>query len=451
MGAISAVLRLGRSMQVLLGGILLFHAGWYLLLPFLALLFTSRRGLTPAQAGLLLATQSFTLLVGSLLGGWLADRIGRRMTMTVGLVARAVGLWGLGIFTGLPALLAAVGVAGLGGGVYGPAAKAGIAVIATEENRTVAFAARGIAANIGVSTGPMLGGLLVGGPMRLLFGVAAAIHLAMAGLIWALYREERAAAAGPAVPWWAVLTDRSYISFSVVTVLAWALFAQLAIAVPLYARDVLGLESSIGLLWTFTSLTVILTQFAVTRFSTRRMRPMSAMALGALLLGAGLGFVSLAASFIGLLLAVFVFIVGEMLLMPTADASVSAFARKESVGSYFGIATVAWGLGEGLGSLAGGGLMQYALATRLLWMPWALYALVGLLVSGLYLLLGRGAQRTSLPGEEEEARAASIQLFRPGYPAPTEGLIHLGSRSEGDAPGIVLKREPGPGGRQEEE
>lgn len=442
MGAIAAVMRLGRSMSTLLAGILVFHAGWYLLLPFFAVLFTSRRGLSPAQAGLLLAVQAFTLLAGSLLGGWLADRVGRRNAMVGGLLARAVGLWGLGLFTTLPSLMGAMAVAGLGGGVYGPAAKAGIAAIATEENRTSAFAARGIAANIGVSLGPLLGGLLVRGSMPLLFGVAAALHVALAVATWALYREEPAAEERPAGSVLAVLGDRRYIAFSLVTVLAWALFVQLTIAVPLYARQVLGLESSIGLLFTVTSLTVILLQFAVTRYSTQRLDPMYAMGLGAVLLGAGLGLVSLAGSFPGLLAAVLVFILGEMLLMPTADAAVSTFATREALGSYFGIATVAWGLGEGIGNLVGGSLMQLSLTRGPLWLPWALYAAVGLAVGGLYAMLAR-RQRV-----QPAAEAARIQLFRPGQPSPR---IQYRSRSETGGGDIPLYQGPSPRGRQEEE
>lgn len=440
-GTISTVMRLGRSMGALLAGVLVFHVGWYILLPFFAVLFTSRRGITPAQAGLLLAVQSFTLLAGSLVGGWLADRLGRRAAMVVGLLARAAGLWGLGFFTGMPALLGTVAVAGLGGGVYGPAAKAGIAALATAENRPAAFAARGIAANIGVSLGPLLGGLLLRGSMPLLFGVAAALHAGLAVMTWVLYREPQKVEEGPEDSVLTVLGDRRYMAFSLVTVLAWALFAQLSIAVPLYARHVLGLESSIGLLWTATSLTVICVQFAVTRYATAHLSTMTAMGLGAALLGAGLGLVSLVSSFPGLLAAVLVFIVGEMLVMPTSDAAVSIFATRKALGSYFGIATVAWGLGEGLGNLAGGSLMQYALTTGTHWLPWTLYAAGGIAVGGLYLLLGR---RRPQP----QAHAAHIGLFRPGQPSPH---IQAGARSVGEGCHILLNQDPSPDGRKEDE
>jgi len=429
MSALSGVLRLGRAMNTLLLGILLFHAGWYLILPFFAILFTTRRGLSPGEAGLLLATQSFLLLVGSLVGGWLGDRLGLRTAMVTGLLARGAGLGLLGIVTGLPALLMAVAIAGFGGGLYGPSAKAGIAALASGEDvRTTAFAARGIAANIGTSTGPMLGTILLRGSMPLLFGVSGAIHLGLALVTLLLYREGRPAHVEERQPWWTVLTDRAYMGFSLVTVLAWAVFAQLSISVPLHTRSVLGLESSIGLLWTVTSLTVILLQLSITRFASRRLSPMHSMAIGALLLGVGLGLVSLVGSFAGLLMAVLVFVLGEMLLMPTADATVSGFARSGALASYFGVATLGWGLGEGLGNLLGGYLMQYALSSGRLWIPWGLYSLAGALTGGLYWLLGRG--QTVKPGA-----AGRIQVFRPGQPAPAPTRLEL---------------LPGPGPRQEE-
>lgn len=381
--------RMGRSVWLLLSGILLFHAGWYMLLPFIAILFTSRRGFSPAEVGLVLAAQSFTLLAGSLAGGFWADRKGRRPVMVVGLLLRAAGLFGLGLaLTPATAALAA-GVAGLGGGAYGPSAKAGIAAQAVEEIRPTAFAARGIAASIGTSLGPVAGGLFIRGPMIALFSLAAGLHLALAAATWLWYREERGEEKAAPAGWRTMLADGEYLLFSLVTVLAWALFAQLMLAVPLYARSALGLERSIGLLWTLSSLAVVICQFAVTRWAGRRLSLMGSMALGTLLLGAGLGLVPLSRSFYGLLGAVLIFVAGEMLVMPAADSAVSAMAEPGALGAYFGLATVAWGAGEGLGNLAGGALVQLAAHTGRTALPWLLYGALGLGLAGLYWALGR--------------------------------------------------------------
>ncbi|HLN62394.1 MAG TPA: hypothetical protein VK464_12655, partial [Symbiobacteriaceae bacterium] len=217
------------------------------------------------------------------------------------------------------------------------------------------------------------------------------------------------------------------LAFSGVTALAWALFSQLALAVPLFAQKVLGLEASIGLLWTTSSLAVIAFQVPVTRYVTARMAPATAMAAGVAILGAGLGLVGLARSFTGLLLAVLVFVAGEMLLMPTVDSTVSTMAREGAVGSYFGVASFAWGLGEGLGNLTGGALMQYALGAGRPRLPWPIYTGVGVGLAVLYkLVVGRRAT-TAPPGT-----GGVVQVYRPGQPAPDQAGSVLGPPREPD-------------------
>ena len=418
--------RLGRSMGVLLTGILLFHAGWYLLLPYFAILFTARRSLTPAEAGLVLAAQSLALLLGSAAGGVLADRAGRKRTLLAGLVLRTVGIGALGFPGTMTYYLAAAAVAGFGGGLYGPAAKVAIAVLAGERERTTAFALRGVAANIGVSLGPLAGAFLVRGTMLQLFGLAAGVHLVLGVLTWALLDEplSRRQVAPAAVL--SLLSDVPYLVFSAVSGLTWALFTQLAISVPLFASRVLGLEASVGLLWTISSVVIILLQVIVTRRILAQLAPLTAMAIGALLIGAGLGLVGVAGplwGFGGLVAAVLVFIVGEMFLMPTVDTAVSLVARPGAEGAYFGIASVAWGLGEGLGNLSGGGLMQYSLRTGRVGLPWASYAAVGVVVAGLFWGLSLWTPLRQRLGRSGGETVRRVQIFRPGHPVSQESSV----------------------------
>lgn len=421
--------KFGRSMWVLLAGVLLFHAGWYMLLPYFALLFTNRRGLTPAQVGVVLAAQSVCLLAGSLAGGALADRLGRKRTLLGGLVLRAGGVAALGAAARLPGLLLAAGVAGLGGGLFGPAAKAAIATLATDETRSAAFSLRGIAASVGTSTGPMLGALLVRGSLPVLFGTAAALHLALAGATWGLLEEPGRAEEPEPRNWAEVLGDRSYLVFSLAAALVWALFAQLNLAVPLFASQVLGMGAAVGFLWTASSLAVVLLQTTVTRRVLNRLHPLTAMGVGAGLLGAGLGLVAFARSFAGLLGAVLVFVLGEMLLMPVTDTAVSLLARPGAVGSYFGVSAFAWGLGEAAGNLAGGALMDYALGVGLVRLPWGVYGAAGLGVLGFCLALRRWAELDRRLQAAPAETAAQVQVYRPGQPAPDQRLP-LGPQGE---------------------
>lgn len=373
-------------MYTLLFGIFATHAGWYLVYPFLAIVFTSQMGLGPAQVGLVLAAQSLSMQATSLLGGWLADRLGRRGTMLLGLGLRAAGLSSLGLVGTLPLLLLGAGVAGGGVGLYGPAAKAGIAALAsTDEVRTTAFSMRGIAANLGVTVGPVAGAMLLGRPVAELFLWAGAIHMLLFVVtLLGLHRDcepgEEGCGARPA-PAAAFLGDRPFVLFTLTSMVLWALLSQSALALPLHAQRILPEARAVGLLWTVNSLVIILLQVPISRTILARIHPALSMAAGALLLGLGLGAVGLSRSFVGLVAANLVFVLGEMFVLPTSDAVVSTMARRETLGSYFGVSAFAWGMGEGLGGVAGGALIARAgLAST----PWLVYAALGIALAAAF-------------------------------------------------------------------
>src|SRR5574341_515736 len=71
---------LPRAFWVLWFGMLVNRAGNFVL-PFLAIYLTQARGLSPAQAGIVLALYGAGAAVASPLGGYLADHAGRRATL----------------------------------------------------------------------------------------------------------------------------------------------------------------------------------------------------------------------------------------------------------------------------------------------------------------------------------------------------------------------------------
>ena len=132
--------KLDRAMLILLLGVLLSHLGTYLVIPMLPIMLKIDADLSLAKIGMVLAANAISFQFGSLLGGFLADRIGRRFII------------GFGLFTIYGLLLVAALVTGLGNGLNAPSTKAAIAALASDENKTTAFSMRGIAANIGTAS-----------------------------------------------------------------------------------------------------------------------------------------------------------------------------------------------------------------------------------------------------------------------------------------------------------
>ncbi|MBL0386565.1 MFS transporter [Tumebacillus sp. ITR2] len=385
--------RLGTQVWVLLAGVLFTHLGTYMLLPYLSIIFSTEKGLSLARVGLVLGAGSVAYLSGSLAGGFIADRLGKKTTMIAGLLMRAAGL-ALFIWMGSwIALFVTNLLAGVGSGLYMPGAKAGIASSVTEGNKTTAFSYRGIAANIGVTVGPLLGTFLHNQSSASLFAGAAFVYLGLAVAHVFLLTKDCVGANCPEAPktkFSDMFTDRPFLVFSFATIFVWALFTQFSLALPLRAQQIQAAHN-IGMIWTITSIVLIATQSTATKLFTKYLHPLSAMALGMLILGVALGTVAFSHSFWHLLASAILFTIGEMLIMPTSDAIVSDLSRPETISAYFGVASFVFGAGEALGNIGGGRLMQVAVDRDFLAMPWILYAVVGIVLAVAYFFMSHWA------------------------------------------------------------
>jgi MFS family permease len=339
---------LNRPMWILLSGILVFHFSIYMILPYIPILFGKHYGIPLSIVGAILGTQSASYLVGSLLGGWFTDHWGRRTITTIGILLQGFSLILYG-FVHTPSLLMAVAIInGVSGGLYTPAAKSGIAALASDETRTTAFSMRGIAANIGTTLGPLLGTFLFAYSYRLLFVVSGLLCVVLApvhalGLHKENVKNEKRRTTFSAIR--EVLRDAPFLVFSCMTVLIWALYTQLTLAVPLRASEILTSTTAVGMLWTISSIMIIVAQNPVIRLVTRMWHPLTTLAVGTLLLGAGLGTVAFSSQFIHLMISVLIVTAGEMLIMPTVDSVVSNFSKPENIRRLFRDRLIRVGIG----------------------------------------------------------------------------------------------------------
>lgn len=404
-------------MWALLGSFLVQHTGFYLALPFLAVIFTQQFGLTAGQAGLVLSVISLAYQFAGVIGGPLSDRIGRRFAMVLGLALQATGFLAYAWLRPLPALLGAAALVGAGGGLFAPAARAGIAALATgEAERTTAFSVRGIAANVGMSIGPLLGAVLLGRPLWF-FSTAAVVHAALAlalPLVLPAGCEGGACAAGTGGTIVRALRNLPFVLFSLAAVVIWSLDAQMTTALPLRVAEVTGNPRAVGPLSTLNSLLIIFLQVPVSTWLLRRLHPLNAMAGGILLTGGGLASVAWAGGSVHLAGSVALIALGQMLYVPTIDSAVSTFARGEAIGTFFGLATLVWGLGTATGNLVGGQAIAAAGRLGSPALPWFLFAGVAVgAAAGLTVLRHWPAMRAALRGEAKGTPVGSA-----GAPAP---------------------------------
>jgi sugar phosphate permease len=98
--------------------------GGALLMPFFALYITSRFGVDLIGVGLLFALFAIAHGLGSIAGGMLADKVGRRFMINLGLVASGLTSLGMGLAGSLSLFYTLSFLAGFTGSLAGPARQA---------------------------------------------------------------------------------------------------------------------------------------------------------------------------------------------------------------------------------------------------------------------------------------------------------------------------------------
>jgi predicted MFS family arabinose efflux permease len=276
------------------------------------------------------------------LGGHLSDHVGRRPLILLSWACQVVLI--LGFLAAGGSELVGLGLVCLGGLTFqigSAASQAMIADLVPSHRHEQGYAAVRVAANLGVTLGPPTGGLLLAvGSWSALFAGASALFLC--GFLLALRLLPRQGAYAPAEPptrhsFGVIVRDRPFLLFLVSSALAWLVYVSFEVVLPISLVDAHGYSPST---WGFL---VVVNPIMVTLFQLRLMRALrpvpAAVKLAAALPLMGLPFLllSVADALPVVALMILVFVVGEMLWVPTSQTIVAGLAPEDVRGAYMGV------------------------------------------------------------------------------------------------------------------
>ena len=355
---------LPRAVWILLIGTFINRFGSFVM-PFLALYLT-RRGFSAAQAGVAVAAYGGGHFMASMIGGHLADRIGRRNTIVVSMFSSAAAMMALSQMTSYVPILIVTFLAGTTAEMYRPASFALIADLVTPEQRVISFSLYRFAVNLGVAAGPATAGFLADRNFFLVFagdaitsfayGVIAV--LALPHGLRTMTKEERA---GEAVR--TAVRDRAFMMFLFATVLMTAVDFQSLSTLPLFVRALGHPASVFGMLLSLNALIITLFELPLTPF-LRRLHPLTGVAIGYLLVGIGFA-VNAGRILPALVASVVIWTAGEMFSSPLGSAYVSQIAPERFRGRYMGMWSMSWAIGMMVGPTIG--TLVYARSPFALW------------------------------------------------------------------------------------
>ncbi|WNR44925.1 MFS transporter [Paenibacillus roseipurpureus] len=367
--------------------------GFYMMIPLLASYLLNDVMLTVTMVGLISAIRSFSQQGLSVLCGTLADKLGYKRTILIGLFIRSFGFALFGSVDSTPGLIVACFFSGLGGSLFNPASYAYYASLSTANNRITIYAIREMLSNMGFVVGPVLGALLMGFHFKYV-SVAATLIFVFSFFFSLLFlpaiqsEQSRKTYTGIWPQMRTVLNNRPFRRFMIFTLISWSLVTQLYIAVP-FRMNQLASDANIGLIYSCGAIVMVLLQVPLTKLGHAYLPPFSVMSLGTLLLAGGLFTTGLSGSIVGIYAGVIAFMIGQVFLQPMMNTMVSNYAGDEQVASYFGFNSFALSLGAILGNVGGGYL--YDLGDALGWpaLPWVCFLLFGL-VNILFMLKEQG-------------------------------------------------------------
>lgn len=362
-------------------GILVNRMGGFVL-PFFAFYITGPLHRSAALAGAVTALFGVGAAVSSVIGGVLADRVGRKPTLVGSLLANAATIVALG-YARSPWLLALGALAvGLATNASRPAQSAMIAdLVPAGGDRVRAFALAFWAVNIGFSVSMTAVGLVTRfGYLALFYADAAstalcavliavrvrdttpfeAIEAAAAGATRDRAERHRAAraqvaradgrAAGDGLG--AVLRDRTFVAFVATWFVVLAVYDQCQVGLPIaMAADGLS-AGTFGRIAAINGVLIVLLQMPVTRL-LRRYPEARVLAGGSLVIGAGFGVLAFGQSIAMYVLCVVVMTLGEIGGTPTAQATTARLSPDHLRGRYQGVYQLSWTVAQIVAPLAG--------------------------------------------------------------------------------------------------
>lgn len=335
-------------------------------LPYLVVYCTERFGLGVADVGLALGGALMASSLFSLYGGFLVDRFSNYQILLA-----AGGLFALAFGTAfhtdsLIAFFAAIVVVNLAYAVIDIAVKAGIAALVVTQKRGAVFSVKYTLTNIGFAVGPFLGVLLA--------QVSPGVPFAVAGLLGALFvvtygvlgEKTSAIVASPAQRngflkvMGFLAKDYRLVCFTVGGLLSAIVFGQFSAYLSQYLLVTSSPERTyqiINYLVTTNACVVIGLQYLVgSRINQTNLLPM--LLLGMLFFLIGLIGFSHADGIPLWVIAMVVFTIGEIIIIPTEYLFIDFIAPENLRGIYYGAQNLS-SLGGALGPVLCGAALSF--------------------------------------------------------------------------------------------
>jgi len=340
-----------RPFRILVAATFIDRLGGGLIFPFLSLYVAQKFDVGMTEVGLLFGIWSISSLIGSMIGGALADKFGRKVILIFGLLFSAGTSLFMGFVEEMRVFYILAAIAGIFSDIGHPAQQAMVADLLEGKKRAEGFSILRVAANLAITFGPMIGGLLSGISYLLLF-----IGDAVASSITALIVFSKIPETKPVIDtkdkpesiietiggYRVVIKDKLFVAFIFSSILMLTVYTQMYSTLSVFLFRVHGVSArEFGLMMSVNAAMVVLFQFWVTR-RIKQYPPMLMMVMANILYGIGFGLFAVIDMVYLFFAAMAIITIGEMIHIPVSQALATSFAPEHMRGRYMAAFGISW-------------------------------------------------------------------------------------------------------------
>ena len=368
--------------------------GGFMLYPFFALYLTQKFNIGMSTVGILFAIFSISGMVGSALGGALADRMGRKVVIIISLVLSSLSALGMGFAPTLAIFISVVAIVGTLSSIGHPAHEAVVADLLPPNKRAEGYGIIRVVFNLAVIIAPPIAGLLIARSYLTLFIVDAAISLISAAIVIFALPETKPQAHAHAKPesmkqtfagYGRVFKDTRFVAFIGVTVMMTLVYMNMNSTLGVFMRDQHGMPAlSFGSLLSLNAVIVVLCQFWVAR-KLEKYKPMLMMAAGSLLYAVGFAMYGFVPTFALFAVAMIIITIGEMIVSPFQQSMVASFAPEDMRGRYMAVSGLTWSIAFTIGPYFAGLILDSPNPNLL----WIICGVIGLIATLGFIVLNK--------------------------------------------------------------
>jgi len=396
--ALSMYVGLPRSIYVLFFARMVNTIGAFVR-PFLAIFLTTNLGLNEAYAGFIVTLAIIVYIPGSMLGGFLADSIGRKNIIILFGAAAACSYIPCA-FVGnsmiIPGLLI---LSAFFNSAAEPASSSMVADLTNPGNRKASFSLLYLGINIGFSIGPLIAGFLYTNYIELIFIGDAATSLLSISLVYLFVKEskpdlscididETSEEKPETGSIYKVIRSRPYLfAAAFISILLGFVMSQMGFALPLFTNEVFGTASGPSLFGGLMSvngiIVVMMTVFLISL--TKTLKPIQNMSLAALLYAVGYGMLYYSRTYYLFIASTAIWTMGEIIMATNWGVYIANHTPMSHRGRFNAVLNTMGGTGHAISPL----IIGIYIEKFTIYSLWPMLFVVAIVCSLLYYSLNR--------------------------------------------------------------